>query len=81
MLTERIELLIKRSTNAIDNNKLLVHKCSAIERERDALRTLIAAEKQRTSDMQTMLHSGRISAATASADKSTDISTAPETNE
>lgn len=60
MLNERVELLIKRSTNAMDNNKLLVHKYASVERERDALRTLNAMEKQRNTDMETLLHSSRI---------------------
>lgn len=60
MLNERLQLLIKRSTNAIDNNKLLVHKLTGIESERDALRTLISREKQRSVDLESLLHSSRV---------------------
>ena len=60
MLNERLQLLIKRSTNAIDNNKLLVHKLTGIESERDAMRTLMSREKQRSVDMETLLHSSRV---------------------
>jgi hypothetical protein len=59
MLNERLQLLIKRSTNAIENNKLLAHNLSSIENERDALRTLLSREKQRSVDIETLVHSNR----------------------
>ena len=59
MLNERVNLLVKRSTNAIDNNKILVHKLTQMEQERDALRMMIGSEKQKVLDMQTLLHHTR----------------------
>jgi hypothetical protein len=60
MLNERLQLLIKRSTNAIDNNKLLVQKLSTVESERNALRTVIHREKQRYTDIETFVHTSRL---------------------
>ena len=65
MLNERVNLLVKRSTNAIDNNKILVHKLTQLEQERDALRMMIGGEKQKVLDMQTLLHQSRTPTATA----------------
>jgi len=59
MLNERISLLIKRSTNAIDNNKVLAYKLSSIESDRDALRLLYTAEKQKQTDLESLLHKQR----------------------
>jgi len=62
MLNERIQLLVKRSSSAVDNNKLLAHKLTAMESERDALRLLMSAEKQKMVDAETLLHLSRAAA-------------------
>lgn len=67
MLNERIQLLVKRSTSAVDNNRLLAHKLTAMESERDALRLLMSAEKQKMVDAETLLHLSRVAASTNNA--------------
>jgi chromosome segregation ATPase len=51
LLTERMQLVIKRAAAATEANKVLSTRLSTVERERDAVRSLISVERQRSSDL------------------------------
>ncbi len=59
MLNERVQMVIKRATSAADANKVLSSRLSSVERERDAVRALINAERQRAEDYGTIAETAR----------------------
>lgn len=59
MLKERVEMVIKRATNAADANKILSSRLAAAERERDAVRALVMAERQKSEEYGTLIESAR----------------------
>ena len=59
MLTERMQLVIKRAASATDANKVLSTRLSAVERERDAVRAMIGLERQKASDMSQIVEVAR----------------------
>jgi hypothetical protein len=59
MLAERVQMVIKRATAAADANKVLSVRLAAVERERDAVRAVVAVERQRASDMERVAEGAR----------------------
>ena len=59
MLNERVQMVIKRATSASDANKVLTSRLSSVERERDAVRALVNAERQRAEDYGTIVETAR----------------------
>ena len=59
MLKERVEMVIKRATNAADANKILSSRLAAAERERDAVRALVMAERQKSEEYGTLIETAR----------------------
>jgi hypothetical protein len=51
MLNERLSVIMKRASAATDANKILTTRLGSLERERDALRSLINMERTKTADM------------------------------
>jgi len=64
MLNERVQMVIKRATTAADANKVLSTRLSSVERERDAVRALVNAERQRAEDYGTIAETARAQVAT-----------------
>ncbi len=64
MLNERINLIITRATSATEANKALQARLSVVERERDAVRSLIGIERQRAIEMGQVAQAARTQAAT-----------------
>ena len=58
MLKERVEM-VKRATSAADANKILSSRLAAAERERDAVRALVMAERQKSEEYGTLIESAR----------------------
>ena len=59
MLNERVQMVIKRATSAADANKVLSTRLSSVERERDAVRALVNAERQRAEDYGSIVETAR----------------------
>jgi chromosome segregation ATPase len=59
MLKERVEMVIRRATSAADANKILSSRLSSVERERDAVRALVTAERQKSEEYGTLIESAR----------------------
>lgn len=59
MLNERISLIISRATAATDANKALQTRLTAVERERDAVRSLMGIERQRAAEMGQVAEAAR----------------------
>ena len=59
MLKERVEMVVKRATHASDANKILSSRLSAVERERDAVRALVAAERRKSEEYGTLIEGAR----------------------
>lgn len=55
LLTERNQLVIKRAAATNEANKVLTTRLSTVERERDAVRSLVNVERQKTSDLTQMM--------------------------
>ena len=64
MLNERVNMILKRAGAATEANKLLTSRLSSVERERDAVRTLVGIERQRATDLSHIAESARVEAAT-----------------
>eukprot|EP01038_Epipyxis_sp_PR26KG_P014135 gene14135-18964_t len=64
MLNERVNLMIKRAAAASDANKVLSSRLSAVERERDSIRALVAVERQRATEMVAIAEAARSQTAT-----------------
>ena len=60
-------MLLKRATSASDATKVMSARLANVERERDAMRAVAGIEKQKTSDLLTVVELSRAQAATASA--------------
>lgn len=67
MLTERVAALLKRAASASDATKVMSSRLAAVERERDAMRSLAAMERQKASELGSVVEISRAQAATASA--------------
>lgn len=67
MLHERITMLLKRATSASDANKVLSTRLASVERERDTMRALAGIEKQKASDLASVVELARAQTATATA--------------
>lgn len=64
MLNERVALVINRATAAVESNKALSAQLGAMERERNAVRQLLQAEKQRAAEMGQIVEATRTQLAT-----------------
>jgi len=58
-LNERVQMIIKRASAATDANKLLSARLGSLERENDAMRAVVSAERQRSTDMETVAATAR----------------------
>jgi hypothetical protein len=67
MLHERVTMLLKRATAASDSSKVLSTRLAAVERERDAMRAVAGLERQKASDLTSVVELSRAQAATANA--------------
>ncbi len=67
MLHERVTMLLKRATAATDSTKVMATRLAAVERERDAMRSIAGIEKQKSSDLESVVELSRAQAATAAA--------------
>lgn len=65
MLNDRIQMIIKRAAMAADGNKIFATRLTTVERERDALRALMATERQRSTEIGQLLETARTQAAFA----------------
>lgn len=63
MLNERIQLIIKRASDASDANKVLSSRLLSVERERNAMRALVSVERQRATEMGQVAETARSQAA------------------
>lgn len=63
MLNERLSILMKRATAAADANKVLTTRLSSVERERDAYRSIIEMERQKTQEMTKIAEIAKIETA------------------
>ena len=63
VLNERIQTIIQRATSASDGQQLLSSRLKAVERERDAVRTVVAAERQRAAEMERIAETARAQSA------------------
>lgn len=59
MQNDRIAMLIKRATIATDSSKKLSSQLTAAERERDAMKALLAIERQRATEMTQVAENAR----------------------
>ena len=64
MLNERVQMVIKRATAAADANKILSSRLLSTERERDAMRSLVSVERQKSTDLSSLVEAARVTAAT-----------------
>jgi regulator of replication initiation timing len=67
MLTERVAALLKRAAAASDASKVMSARLAAVERERDAMRSVATMERQKASELGAVVEISRAQAATASA--------------
>lgn len=67
MLTERVAALLKRAAAAADATKVMSTRLAAVERERDAMRALAGMERQKATELSSVVEISRAQAATASA--------------
>ena len=67
MLHERVTMLLKRATAAADASKVMGTRLAAVERERDAMRSVAGLERQKAVDLSSVVELSRAQAATANA--------------
>jgi predicted nuclease with TOPRIM domain len=63
MLNERVTMVMKRASASADANKILSSRLVSVERERDAMRTLVGVERQRATEMSQVAATARMAAA------------------
>jgi len=59
MLNERVQMIIKRASSATDANRLLSQRLAGIERERDAMRSIVNSERQRVTELEQLTEAAR----------------------